>query len=101
MEKEKTINDFFAGIIRPIVTEAVKASMPQPEKEPEKEYLSIKEKMELCGCCHSSVYNHIRAKHYKIVKHFGRSYVKAKDIMADFKEPVLARNTNTLCGKRQ
>jgi hypothetical protein len=94
MEKEKTINEFFASIIRPIVAEAVQASMPHQEKEPEKEFLSIKEMMKLCNCCHSSVYNHIRRKKYRIYKYGGKAFVRTADVMADFQVPVMARNTN-------
>ena len=92
MENSKVINDFFAGILRPIVQEAVKSANPTPEEKPEKEFLTVKEVMKLCNCCHSTVYNRISAKKYTLIKHGGTTYISTAQVMANFKEPVRAQN---------
>jgi len=80
MDSLKQVKDFLRDLIRPIVQEAVKASIAVPETPKTKKYLSVKEVEKIYNVSSSTIYLRFKEGELTRVKNGGRTMILAQEV---------------------
>lgn len=90
MDSLKQVKDFLRDLIRPIVEEAVKASVTVPETPKTKTYLTVKEVEELYSVSTSTIYQRFKEGVLTRVKNGGKTYILTEEIEGSLRRKTLA-----------
>lgn len=82
MEITSAMEQFFGGILKPLVTEAVREAIAEKEIKKDPNYITVEEACEFLHCSEPTLYNRVNKGEIKVVKN-GRSTLIDKRKLTD------------------
>lgn len=88
---QDNIVDAFRTILQPIISEAIKTAVPQPETKSGRRLYTREQVQKLLGIKKTAFYDYINKKKLTVLVFEGKRYIDADRLDADIKEKEVAR----------
>lgn len=89
MELTTAIEQFFGGILKPLVAEAVREAISEKEIKTDPDYITVEKACEILHCSEPTLYNRINKGEIKILKNGRSSLINKRKLIEDLESGKL------------